>query len=190
MKLVDRIEEIYNQCCGPNGSVELRTVFKLLWPSLSNQVSVVDLAGIYAVSIPSTSTLEVLTKEIFPDFFRAFARLRFPSGHDFVEKMVEEVGTVRSTRILAEGGAVAQIADKQLVRVLLKYDLPLRKVFSVFSAQGMRTGGLVSWEEVRQLSLGMEVRQRMREKESFALSGSWTNNCCLSLLCLLCGWIY
>lgn len=156
-RVAERIDELYQQCCGPNGSVDLRTIFKVLWSSLNNQVSLVDLAGVFAVSIPGSSSSEVLARDIFPDFIRAFARLRYPSGNDFCEKLLDEIGGSRGPRLANESGMLSMLADKQVIRVLLKYDLPLRKAFSVFCAQGMRSGGMVSWDEVRRLLLGMEL---------------------------------
>ncbi|RYG62702.1 hypothetical protein EON64_17370 [archaeon] len=154
MKAADKINELFLLCGGPNGSVEMRSAVKLLWPTLSNAVSLVDLAGVFAVSIPSSLNSDVLNEELFSDFFRSFARLKFFSGSDFVEKLLEELGPVK--RLLSDHAVLSGVAEKNAVRILLKFDLPLRRTFSLFCGKSLR-GGRVTWEEVRQLSLGMEV---------------------------------
>ena len=157
MKVLERIEEIFHAYCGPNGSVELKSVFKLLWPALNNAVSIVDLAGVFAISIPSTAVSESLTDDLFSDFFRAFSRLKFPAGVDYCERLIDEIRNSKSIKA-PDLGVLGLSADKHVVRVLLKYDLPLRRAFSTFCGQAVRVGGTVSWDEVRSLSLGMEVR--------------------------------
>jgi hypothetical protein len=157
MKLSDRIEELFNAYSGPSGTVELRSVFKLLWAALSNSVSLVDLAGVFAISIPGTSTLEVLTQDLFHDFFRAFARLKFPSGVDYCERLIDEIRNSKVVKTHTDLGILGTLADKASVRILLKYDLPLRRAFSAFCSQSMKVGSIVSWDEVRTLALGMEV---------------------------------
>lgn len=154
MKTTDRINELFLLCGGPNGFVEMRSALKLLWPTLNNAVSLVDLAGVFAVSIPSSLNTEVLNGDLFSDFFRSFARLKFSAGSDFVEKLLEELGPVK--RLMSDHAVLNSVADKNTVRILLKFDLPLRRAFSLFCSKSLR-GGRVTWEEVRQLSLGVEV---------------------------------
>eukprot|EP01031_Cornospumella_fuschlensis_P013455 gene13455-16449_t len=48
MKVADRINELFLLCGGPGGYVEMRSAVKLLWPTLTNAVSLVDLAGVFA----------------------------------------------------------------------------------------------------------------------------------------------
>jgi len=158
MKLSEKIDEVFHAYCGPNGTIELRSIFKLFWPTLQNSVSIVDLAGLYTVSIPSTNVTETLTLDLFHSFFRAFARLKFSTGADFCERLLEEIKSVQGIRKQFETGILNSLADKNVIRTLLKYDLQLRRAFSTFSGQAVRIGGMVSWDEVKNLGLGMEVR--------------------------------
>lgn len=137
----------------------MRGAFRALWKSLTNTVSGVDLAGVFAVSIPSTNANETLSQDLFQDFFKAYARLKYPLGSDFSEKMLDEIRHIKGSKPQPDNGALSAIADKNAIRVLLKYDLPLRRAFSTFCAQAIRVGSSVSWDEVKSLSLGMEVCQ-------------------------------
>lgn len=158
VRVADRIDEIFQAYSIPSGGVDMRGVFRLLWKTLSNTVSAVDLAGVFAVSIPSTTAAEILTQELFHDFFKAYARLKYPLGSDYCEKLLDEIRHVRGTKPHpSEFGALISIADKNAIRVLLKYDLPMRRAFSMFCGQAMRVGSIVSWDEVKVLALGMEV---------------------------------
>jgi hypothetical protein len=158
MKLLERIDELFHAYCGPNGTLDLRSTMKLFWPTLQNSCSMVDLAGLFSVTIPSTNVSETLTVELFQNFFRAFARLKFPTGADFCERLIEELKSVQGNRKQYENGILNQLAEKNVIRILLKYDLQLRRAFSMFSGQAVRIGGVVSWDEVKNLGLGMEVR--------------------------------
>ncbi len=190
-KTLDKIDEYFQLACGSNGCVDLKAAFKLLWSTLNNSVSAVDLAGVFSISIPSNNPVEALSRDLFHDFLRAYSRLKFPSGGDFVERILEDLrqskggihtgmnpptsSIMKSTtnaaanahqqQLLqqnqihsAESNLIYSIADKTLIRVLLKYDLQLRRAYAAFCGQAVRVGGLVSWDEVKSLNLGMEVR--------------------------------
>ena len=47
--------------------------------------------------------------------------------------------------------------DKNIVRILLKYDLPIKRAYSNFCGQSVRVGGKLNWEEVKSMSIGMEM---------------------------------
>lgn len=157
VRTADRIDELFFAYSTPSGGVDMRGVFRLLWKTLTNIVSAVDLAGVFAVSIPSTSNSEVLSQELFQDFFKAYARLKYPLGSDYCEKLLDDIRHIKGTKQQGDPGALTSIADKNAIRVFLKYDLPLRRAFSTFCAQSLRVGSSVSWDEVKSLSLGMEV---------------------------------
>lgn len=156
MRVGDKIDEIFQASSGSHGIIELKQIIKIFWSTLNNAVSLVDLAGVFSVSIPSSSINEALTREMFQDFFRAFARMKIPSGLDFSEKLLDELRQSKSQKSL-DNAIIASISDKSVIRVFLKYDLPLRRAFATFCGQAVRVGSIVSWDEVKSLSLGMEV---------------------------------
>lgn len=180
VRVVDRVEDIFHSYAGPSGGVDMKAVFRLLWSTMGNSVSLVDVAGVFAVSIPTSSNnSEVLSQEIFQDFFRAFSRLKYPMGSDFCEKMLDEIRHVKGSKPHLDTGILSAVADKNVVRVFLKYDLPLRRAFSTFCGQAMRVGAVVSWDEVKVLSLGMEVT-------TFILP----NLVCIIIeVCFACSWM-
>jgi hypothetical protein len=160
MRTVDRIDEYFQSICGPNNCIDIKGAFKLLWPTLSNQVSIVDLAGVFAISIPTNNPVEALSRDLFHDFIHAYARLKYPSGADFCEKLLDEIRAAQKNHKAhgaVDSGILGAAADKAVVRVFLKYDLTLRRAFAAFCGQAVRIGGMVSWDEVKTLSLGMEV---------------------------------
>jgi hypothetical protein len=42
----------------------------------------------------------------------------------------------------------------------LKYDLPLRRAFSAFAGRGVKVGGGLTWDEVKRMGIGMDVRSQ------------------------------
>ena len=43
------------------------------------------------------------------------------------------------------------------MRVLLKFDMPLRRAFSNFAGRDITVGGGLTWDEVKRLNIGMEI---------------------------------
>jgi hypothetical protein len=211
-KTIDKIDEYYTLSCGPNNVVDLKGAFKLLWPTLNNAVSIVDLAGVFAIAIPSNNPVEALSRELFHDFFKAYARLKIPSGADYCERLLEELrqsnkqqqqhgkhghhahfsssssSVVAAPPVLSsppthnDYNLLYSVAEKNIIRCLLKYDLPLRRAFAGFCGQAVRIGSLVSWEEVKTLNLGMEVSQ-FASFPSFSYSS-------LFVFSLIVGWLF
>lgn len=155
-KVKEKIEELFSVTSGSFGSVDFRNVCKLLWTSLNNSVSLVDLSGMFMVSVPNGGA-ETLSNDLFMDFFKAFSRIKFPSGTDFCEKLLEEIRNSKSLKVSSELPAFGLMMEKNAIRVLLKFDLPVRKAYSNFCGQQVRVGGVLSWDEVRSMQIGMEV---------------------------------
>lgn len=158
MKLQDKIDEIFNLCCSSNsiGAADFRAICKTFWLCLNNSITFVDLGGAFAVSIPPTG-VEILTGELFTDFFRAFAKIKFPTENNFVDKLHEEIKNAKNIHIPAESLSFPTTIERSVLRTLLKYDLPIKKAYSHFCGQSVRVGGRLNWEEAKMMSIGMEV---------------------------------
>lgn len=156
MLLEEKIQELFVTCSGANGSVDFKSVCKALWVSFNNGVSLVDTAGVFTVSIPGNG-LEVLNAELFAEFIKAFARLRYPIHQDFCNLVLDELKKSKVLKVNTDSIFFANVLDKNVIRILLKFDLPLRRAFSNFCGQSVRVGGVLTWDEVKNLSIGMEV---------------------------------
>ena len=132
------------------GYCDLLGVATTFWPVLNNTVSIVDLGGVYAMTGHTN-----LNSAIFSEFFSALARVKYPTGHDYREKLLEDVTNGKGVRVNSDNAAFLKTMDKAVIRTLLKFDLPLRRAFSAFASQ--TSGGGLTWEEVKRLSVGMEV---------------------------------
>lgn len=168
MILQEKIHELFMYCTGNNGTVDFKAVSKVLWMCLNNSVSIVDLAGVFTVSIPGNGS-EVLNAELFTEFIKAFARLRFPTAPDFCNLLLDEIKGSKGFRANTENSFFAMMMDKNVMRILLKYDLPLRRAYSNFCGQSVRVGGILNWDEVKSLSIGMEVNYKMNNAINFKL---------------------
>lgn len=158
MTIQEKINELFNSCSGSSGSADFRAVSRVLWMSLNNAVSLVDLAGVFTVSIPSNG-MDVLSADLFTEFFKAFARLKYPASTEFCDHLLDELRGSKQMRINTENPVFLTMMDKVVIRVLLKYDLALRRAYSNFCGQSVRVGGIMSWDEVKNLAVGMEVRR-------------------------------
>jgi hypothetical protein len=156
MLLEEKIHELFVSCSGSNGTADFRSISKVLWMCLTNAVSIVDLAGVFTVSVPGNG-IEMLNLELFTEFIKAFARLRYPTNPEFCNLVLDEIKGGKSLRANTETPFFATIMDKNVTRILLKYDLALRRAYSNFCGQSVRVGGILNWEEVKNLSIGMEV---------------------------------
>lgn len=156
MTIQEKINELFVSCSGSSGSTDFRAVSRVLWMCLNNSVSIVDLAGVFTVSIPGNG-MEVLSADLFTEFIKAFARLKYPTSPDFCDALLEEIRGSQGFRLNTDNPSFSLMMDKTVVRVLLKYDLPLRKAYSNFCGQSVRVGGILSWDEVKNLAIGMEI---------------------------------
>ena len=157
MLLEEKINELFLSCSGSNGTADFRSISKVLWMCLNNAVSIVDLAGVFTMSVPGNG-IEMLNNDLFTEFIKAFARLRYPTNPDFCNLVLDEVKGAKGFRSNTENPFFATIMDKNVIRILLKYDLPLRRAYSNFCGQSVRVGGILNWDEVKALSIGMEVK--------------------------------
>ncbi len=158
-KVKEKIEELFTLGSGSFGSVDFKSSCKLFWVCMSNSLSIVDFAGIFTVSLPNGGS-ESLSSEMFMDFFKAFSRVKFPSGIDFCEKLLDELRIAKGLKVNSDLPAFGLMMEKNVIKVLLKYDLPIRKAFSNFCGQSVRVGGVLSWDEVRSMQIGMEVMKQ------------------------------
>ncbi|KAJ1427008.1 hypothetical protein B484DRAFT_397353 [Ochromonadaceae sp. CCMP2298] len=156
MILEEKIHELFVGCSGSNGTADFKAICKVLWMSLTNAVSVVDLAGVFTITVPGNG-IELLNADSFTEFIKAFARLRFPTSPDFCNLVLDEVRGSKGLRSNTENPFFASVMDKNVIRILLKYDLPLRRAYSNFCGQSVRVGGILNWDEVKSLSIGMEI---------------------------------
>jgi len=159
MKLLqERIDEIFQFCSSSTGigTADFRSICKTFWMCLNNSVTFVDLAGVFTVSMPPIG-MEILTADLFDDFLKAFSLVKYPSENSHVEKLVDEIRNTKPLRIPADSPLFPSIIDRNVIRVLLKYDHPIKKAYSNFCGQSVRVGGRLNWEEAKSMSIGMEV---------------------------------
>jgi tetratricopeptide (TPR) repeat protein len=156
-ELSGAIDDMFVQCTSSTGSADLKAVMKTFWPVLDNRVSMVDLAGVFTMCVSSVAGPETLDLITFAEFFNGIARVKYSSGADYCEKLLKELKDSKGIKIKADLPLFQMVTDKSIMRVLLKYDMPLRRVFSGFAGQNINVGGGLTWEEVQKLSIGMEV---------------------------------
>ena len=150
-----QVDEVFVQCCGRDGVADFRNVATVFWPVLENKLSLIDLAGIFTMTTPHNST--VLDSLVFPDFFGGVARMKFPTGGDFVDKLLESLKVAKGLKIRQELPLFVKAMDKHVIRELLRFDIPLRRAFSSFAGQSITIGGGLTWDEVKRHTVGMEV---------------------------------
>ena len=101
---------------------------------------------------------EVLTIDIFPDFVKALSRVKYPTDSDYYEKFVSDVLDTNKEKTIIDSLTFTSIMERNVMRTLLKYDIPIRRAYSYFCGQSVRVGGRLNWDEIKSMSIGMEVR--------------------------------
>ena len=160
--LRDRIELLYAQCANnPNGTADLKSVMRIFWPVLNNSVSMIDIGNLYGVAISGTahSHQAALDRRLFTEFLNSFARLKYPASTDFTTQLLDELTSAKSVKIM-ETPFMNKAFERHAIRVLTKFDLPLRRAFCNFAGSGANIGVGVTWEEVKRLDMGMEMNCR------------------------------
>ena len=155
-EIAARIDEVFLTATSSTGSADLRSVQKVFWPILDNKISLVDIAGVFTMSVPGNGvdTLDLIT---FAEFFNGLARVKYTTGGDYCERLLAELENAKGVKISADMPLFEKTMDKAVIRTLLKFDMPLRRAFSGFAGQSINIGGGLTWAEVQKKSIGMEV---------------------------------
>lgn len=110
---------------------------------------------------PAASTTPGLDAKLFTEFLTAIAQIKFGSAPNGLEKLLNEIMNAKSVHFGADTALFNKLIDRNVIRVMLKYDLPLRRAFCAFAGGAARVGGRLSWDEVKAQNIGMEVRTRI-----------------------------
>lgn len=151
----DKIQDLYRLCIDASGTVDFRSICKHFWFILENSLTFLDLAGVFSLATSGSKT-EVLDASLFLQFLNAIAKIRFPSSDNSTENLIDRILTTRGLKITNETNFY-KIMDKSVMKVLLKFDLSLRKIFSSFAGKNIRLGAGLTWNEVKNQSIGMEI---------------------------------
>lgn len=155
MVLQDDIDEVYVACSQGAGCATFRGIAKVFWPILDNSISLIDLAGVFTVSVPDSAP--GLNIALFGEFFHGVSRIKFPNHVNYCEKLIELIKSTKQMTVLTDNPIFIKAIDREVTRVLLTFDFPLRRAFSNFAGESVKVGGGLSWEEVKKLSVGMEI---------------------------------
>jgi len=101
---------------------------------------------------------ETLDSTLFVQFFHGISRIKFPLVPDHAERLVEDVAKSNNMSARLDSRNFAKVMDKNVMKVLLKYDMPLRRVFGYFAGANVKVGGGVTWDELKRTNTGMEVK--------------------------------
>ena len=169
-----QLDEIFTTCSnGSRDSVDFPMVMRSFWPLLDNTVSFVDISSCFIVACHDVC--ESLDANLFEEFFIAFAKIKYPGSPQSFENLIEDFGKSKSLKIIFEIKAFTKMLDRNVLRQLLKYDLPLRRAFSFFAGHAVTVGGGLQWEEVKSRSIGMEADGYCSFAASFGLIPQYMN---------------
>jgi len=172
-ELLDKMKEIWAVL--KKDSLSFVDVVRLVWPMLTNSVTLVDVAGIWSVVVGDGGggTMDMLK---LGDFISALAKVRNPSdGSKATMKLMDEVLTLLTKAAPPAPGLSSEEFERSTSRSclqeVLKVDTLLKNAFATFAGDTISMTGTVQWSEVQQMSLGMEVRGgRLRRVPSSFLS--------------------
>lgn len=157
-----KIKEIFNRCRDEKNLkkvADFASTVRVFWTSLNNYLSLVDLAGIWAITV-SVVDSEGLDCKSFVDFFNGVARLKYPAAtsYDFCEMLIEDLNVTDTQPPALQFSTFGRACTRTAINELIKADLVLKKAFTSFAGDHIVNlyGGLL-WEEVKRLSLGIEV---------------------------------
>lgn len=154
--LNDKIGEVYTLCLsGTNDNVQFLGVAKNFWPVLDNSLTLCELSGIYTIANPRGQ--DFLDPPLFRGFCNTVSKLKYASHVDHLEKLVDDLISARVVKCAFDNPTFSKSMEKSVLRVLLKYDMPLRRSFSAFAGRGVKIGGGLTWEEVKRMEVGMDV---------------------------------
>ena len=173
----EKISQVYTLCLSGNSeNVQFLGVARNFWPVLDNTLTLCELSGLYTISNPRGQ--DFLDMPLFKAFVKTVSKIKYPSDADHMEKFVDDLMGARSIKCCFDNATFIKSMEKSVMRVLLKYDIPLRRCFSAFAGRGVKIGGGLTWEEVKRMEVGMDV----------SLKVVLCHVTQFSLCCLNCSW--
>ena len=170
-ELLDRIREIWNKCTSSK-ALEFVDVVRLLWPLLDNNCTMVDVAGVWSVAAGDG----LMDQTKFGDFLNALAKVRFPNeeGKAACPKLVDEILALLNKKDSPFPPGLSSVefhrsVDRSCLQELLKVDTLLKNAFATFAGESVSMTGSVIWEEVRKMSLGMEVEGYLNFADAYSI---------------------
>ena len=155
-RLAEKIEDLYKLCSTGGYTADFRSISKIFWPLLDNNLTILDLAGIFSVALAGNK-IEILDPSMFLQFVNGVAKVKFPVGNEFTEMLVDELRNNKAVKVLGDSTRFTKIMDKSVMKVLLQSDSQLRRIFASFAGKRVRLGAGLTWSEVKSQSAGMEI---------------------------------
>lgn len=163
-ELFDRIKEIWSLMKKDGTTnpklLDFTEAVQFVWPLLGNNSTLVDVVGVWTV-VAGDGPMD-LTK--FGDFINALAKVRFQSDVSssacgkFIDEIMASVAKKDETIVPSWFSAeFVRVIDKRCLHELLKVDSLLKTAFSTFAGETVSMTGNVLWDEVKKMSLGMEI---------------------------------
>jgi hypothetical protein len=162
-----RLEPLFVSCKNnARGVVDLKAITKLLWAVLDNNVTYLDIANIYTLTVSSLphsdgKSIDSLDRPTFLEVLNAVARVKFPAvASDFLTNLLNaiEEGKEKNCGILKEPDIFSKMTERSLIQELLTFDFPLRRMFATYAGPRTGVGAGLKWEEAQQLGIGMELK--------------------------------
>lgn len=156
----EKIDEVFVQCSNKSesaaGTADFTGISSIFWPILDNSLSLVDLAGVFAIAGSQNSKIDLI---LFSEFFNGVARVKSPTGSDYREKLLDNFASIKSMKIQVESSSSSftKAMDRNVIKVLLKFDISLRRTFCSFAGKNISVGGSLTWDEVKKKSISMEL---------------------------------
>lgn len=160
--LLDRIDQVFTRCRDtkvPKYVATFVSTTKVFWRTLNNSLSLVDLSGIWMITV-STGDDENLNGKVFTDFFCGIAMIKHPSLSicDCCEMLLEDLNVETNLSESLNSALFEKAVDKSAIHELFKCEAVLKKAYLTFAADTLdNVDGGITWEEVTKLSVTMEV---------------------------------
>jgi tetratricopeptide (TPR) repeat protein len=159
MSLED-IRQIFVICCENKTSANFESIARIFWSVLGNSFSFTDLARIYA-AVQSAQLEPSLDEIAFKQFLHQCASAKYPAARDSLKSFIDDLKVIKVLR--SDRGLLlfAKLCNLSLLHCLIECESDLRLLFSSYSARGMRLSSAISWKEVVQQNLGIDLTKYM-----------------------------
>lgn len=154
-----KVQDIFERCCDKKSAkkqADFVSTVKALWTSLDNSLCLVDLAGVWAITISNTDD-DRLDFGAFTDFLNGISKLKYPTNRDeYCQMFIDDVNFAEGRNRKLNFFDLETGLDRSIIHELFKVDHLLKKAFSSFAGDSIPDVTFM-WEEVKRRSLGIEV---------------------------------
>lgn len=153
----NKVNDIFYLCCldTSKSTTDFQSILKVFWKVLDNNIALCEISGIFTLVQTNYNTVNLNSSQ-FAQFFNCVAVSKYPHSKESQAKanLIKDI-LDQNNKSINSSSSFSKVIDKEVIKVLLKYEIPLRRYFSIHSSKNNFKSNL-TWIEVKSQSISLD----------------------------------